>query len=59
MEVYDAELFAILKTLQLGLKIVEKLDRGTTTSIYIFSDSAAAIDKLQKPEDLGPGQDIV
>jgi ribonuclease HI len=59
MEVYDAELLAILKTLQLGLKIVEKLDRGITTNIYIFSDSAAAIDRLQKLEDLGPGHNIV
>src|SRR4030095_13459949 len=59
MEVYDAELLAILKTLQLGLKIVEKLDRGIATNIYIFSDSSAAIDRLRKIDDLGPGQNIV
>jgi hypothetical protein len=59
IEVYDAELLAILKTLQLGLKTVERIDREIATNIYIFSDSSAAIDRLQKMDDLGPGHDIV
>jgi len=45
-EVYDAELFAILKTLQLGLRIVENNDTDKLIYIYIFLDSSAAIERL-------------
>ena len=57
-EVYDAELFAILKTLQLGLRIVENNDIDKPIYIYIFLDSSAAIERLQKHHDLGPGHNI-
>jgi ribonuclease HI len=57
-EVYDAELFAILKTLQLGLKMVENNDIDKPIHVYIFSDSSAAIERLQKHHDLGPGHSI-
>ena len=57
-EVYDAELFAILKTLQLGLRIVEKNDTDKPIYIYIFLDSSAAIERLQKHYNLEPGYNI-
>ena len=57
-EVYDAELFAILKTLQLGLRIVENNEINKPIYIYIFLDSLAAIEKLQKHYDLGLGHNI-
>ena len=42
-EVYDAELFAILKALELGLK----KSRIETLDIWIFSDSQAALKGLK------------
>jgi len=57
-EVYNAELFAILKTLQLGLRIVENNDIDKPIYIYIFLDSLAAIKRLQKHYNLGPGHNI-
>ena len=58
MEVYNAKLLAILKTLQSSLKIVERsIDKQVL--IYIYSDSAAAIQRLQNYLDIGPGFGIV
>ena len=58
IEAYDAELLAILKTLQLSLKVVERsIDKHV--SVYIYSDSAAAIQRLQNHLQVGPGFSIV
>src|SRR5271170_4970672 len=58
IEVYDAELFAILQAIKQSLSIIKEKNIRST-KIYIFSDSAAAIDRLKKHQDTGPGYSIV
>ena len=58
MEVYDAELFAISQAIKRGLSIIKKKNIRKS-KFYIFSDSKAAIDRLKKHQDIGPGYNIV
>ena len=54
MEVFDAELFAIEKAFKLTLKQISSFTRN----IWIFSDSQAAIQRIQK-SSLNAGQNHV
>src|SRR5271170_1165918 len=58
IEVYDAELFAILQAIKRGLSIIKEKN-VKNSKFYIFSDSKAAIDRLKKHQDIGPGYNIV
>ena len=48
-EVYDAELFAISKAIYYSHEIIKKSSRDVAknTSVYIYTDSEAAIDRLK------------
>jgi len=54
LEVFDAELFAIFQ----ALKWTQSFDLRKTKDIWIFSDSQAAIQRLQNPKS-GPGQHLM
>jgi hypothetical protein len=60
-EVYDTELFAVLKAIHCSYDIVKRstIDIAKSTHIYIYTDSKAAIDRLRKLQDIGPGFNIV
>jgi len=60
-EVYDAELFAISKAIQYSQDIVKSsnIEVAESTSVCIYTDSKAAIDRLKKLHDIGPGFSIV
>jgi ribonuclease HI len=59
IEVYDAELLAISKAIKHSLDIVKQKDIAKNIYIYIFTDSQAAIDRIKKHLDIGPGYSIV
>jgi hypothetical protein len=56
-EILDAELLAIFKALSEALKIIRNSPNNPNkdTKIYIYTDSQAAIQRLEKIADLGPG----
>jgi hypothetical protein len=60
-EILDDELLAIFKTLSGALKSINNSPSNPTKNIkvYIYINSQAAIQRLQKIRDLGPGRDIV
>jgi ribonuclease HI len=60
-EILDAELLAIFKALSKALKIIRNSSNNPNKDIkiYIYTDSQAAIQRLEKIADLGPGRDIV
>jgi hypothetical protein len=60
-ETLDAKLLAISKALTEAIRTINinPINPGQETGIYLYIESQAAFQRLQKTQDLGPGRDIV
>jgi len=60
-ETLDAKLLAIYKALTKAIRIINTnpINSSQETRIYLYIESQAAFQRLQKTQDLGPGRDIV
>ena len=60
-EILDAKLLAISKALTEAIRIINinSINPSQETGIYLYIESQAAFQRLQKTQDLGPGRDII